>query len=287
MRASNPPTPHRGPQWGVWWGVSRAQWGVKRQSRTSSSLIRPLFRGSVERETGFEPATSTLAKPIGGVRGGSSRFDSARIRGVCVSEKYCEVAAVSPRVGSLVGSIEVGSGDSMFRGDTRASRRFDLLSAPTASVHVRSGQGDEPPARLGRAPTRSTSSCAKPSRCRAHATSRGSFLSVADAWIARFSAPPKFGTVREGPPARSARRAAAVLPPRRGVAACARRSRGFPRRRDLGHYDVRENPITSDELRTPGLNGVMTTRGLVLSDRWDSAWPAYAAGHRKKLPIAA
>jgi hypothetical protein len=32
--------------------------------------------------------------------------------------------------------------------------------------------------------------------------------------------------------------------------------------------------------RTPGLNGVMTTRGLVLSDRWDAAWPAYAAKHR-------
>jgi len=39
--------------------------------------------------------------------------------------------------------------------------------------------------------------------------------------------------------------------------------------------------------RTPGLNGVVTTRGLVLSDRWDSAWPAYAARHRKPLPIAA
>jgi hypothetical protein len=39
--------------------------------------------------------------------------------------------------------------------------------------------------------------------------------------------------------------------------------------------------------RTPGLNGVMTTRGLVLSDRWDAAWPAYAAKHRKDLPLAA
>jgi hypothetical protein len=39
--------------------------------------------------------------------------------------------------------------------------------------------------------------------------------------------------------------------------------------------------------RTPGLNGVMTTRGIVLSDRWDAAWPAYAAKHRKDLPLAA
>jgi len=39
--------------------------------------------------------------------------------------------------------------------------------------------------------------------------------------------------------------------------------------------------------RTPGLNGVMTTRGLVLSDRWDAAWPTYAASHHKELRLAA
>lgn len=39
--------------------------------------------------------------------------------------------------------------------------------------------------------------------------------------------------------------------------------------------------------RSPRLNGVMTTRGLVLSDRWDDAWPTYAAKHRKDLPLAA
>jgi len=39
--------------------------------------------------------------------------------------------------------------------------------------------------------------------------------------------------------------------------------------------------------RTPGLNGVMTTRGLVLSDRWDAAWPTYAAKHQKGLRLAA
>lgn len=39
--------------------------------------------------------------------------------------------------------------------------------------------------------------------------------------------------------------------------------------------------------RTPGLNGVLTTRGLVLSDRWDAAWPTYAATHRKELRCAA
>ena len=39
--------------------------------------------------------------------------------------------------------------------------------------------------------------------------------------------------------------------------------------------------------RTPRLNGVMSTRGLELSDRWDAAWPAYAAKHRKDLPLAA
>ena len=37
----------------------------------------------------------------------------------------------------------------------------------------------------------------------------------------------------------------------------------------------------------PGLNGVMTTRGLVLSDRWDAAWPTYAAKHRMELRHAA
>jgi len=40
-------------------------------------------------------------------------------------------------------------------------------------------------------------------------------------------------------------------------------------------------------MRTPGLNGVMSTRGLVLSDRWDAAWPTYAAKHRKELRRAA
>jgi hypothetical protein len=46
--------------------------------------------------------------------------------------------------------------------------------------------------------------------------------------------------------------------------------------------------VKPDEpLRTPGLNGVMSTRGLVLSDRWDAAWPMYAAKHRKDLPLAA
>ena len=39
--------------------------------------------------------------------------------------------------------------------------------------------------------------------------------------------------------------------------------------------------------RTSGLNGIMTTRGLVLSDRWDAAWPAYAATHRMELRHAA
>lgn len=38
---------------------------------------------------------------------------------------------------------------------------------------------------------------------------------------------------------------------------------------------------------TPGLNGIMTTRGLVLSGRWDDAWPAYAATHRMELRHAA
>lgn len=39
--------------------------------------------------------------------------------------------------------------------------------------------------------------------------------------------------------------------------------------------------------RAPGLNGVMTTRGLVLSDRWDAAWLSHAAKFRKELPLAA
>lgn len=40
-------------------------------------------------------------------------------------------------------------------------------------------------------------------------------------------------------------------------------------------------------LRTPGLDGVMATRGLVLSDRWDAAWPAYAATHQREPRLAA
>jgi hypothetical protein len=39
--------------------------------------------------------------------------------------------------------------------------------------------------------------------------------------------------------------------------------------------------------RTPGLNGIMTTRGLVLSDRWDAAWPTYSATHRMEQRAAA
>jgi len=39
--------------------------------------------------------------------------------------------------------------------------------------------------------------------------------------------------------------------------------------------------------RTPGLHGVMTTRGLVLSDRWDAAWTAYTAARRTELRHAA
>lgn len=35
--------------------------------------------------------------------------------------------------------------------------------------------------------------------------------------------------------------------------------------------------------RALGLNGVMTTRGLVLSDRWDTAWDAHAANHQQDL----
>lgn len=36
-----------------------------------------------------------------------------------------------------------------------------------------------------------------------------------------------------------------------------------------------------------GLRGVLTTRGLVLSERWDTAWPAYAATHRRDMRCAA
>lgn len=39
--------------------------------------------------------------------------------------------------------------------------------------------------------------------------------------------------------------------------------------------------------RAPGLNGIMTTRGLVLSNRWDAAWPTHAEKYRKELPLAA
>jgi len=39
--------------------------------------------------------------------------------------------------------------------------------------------------------------------------------------------------------------------------------------------------------RAPGLNGIMTTRGLVLSNRWDAAWPTRAEKYRKDLPLAA
>ena len=38
---------------------------------------------------------------------------------------------------------------------------------------------------------------------------------------------------------------------------------------------------------TPGLRGVMGLRGLVLSDRWPTAWPVYAATHRKVVRCAA
>jgi hypothetical protein len=44
---------------------------------------------------------------------------------------------------------------------------------------------------------------------------------------------------------------------------------------------------TDEPTRTPALNGVMSTRGLVLSERWDAAWPTYAAKHRMELPLAA
>ena len=39
--------------------------------------------------------------------------------------------------------------------------------------------------------------------------------------------------------------------------------------------------------RTPGLKGVMSTRGLVLSDRWDAAWSAHAAKHQSEARLAA
>lgn len=39
--------------------------------------------------------------------------------------------------------------------------------------------------------------------------------------------------------------------------------------------------------RAPRLNGVMTTRGLVLSERWDAAWDAHAANHQQDLRRAA
>jgi hypothetical protein len=38
---------------------------------------------------------------------------------------------------------------------------------------------------------------------------------------------------------------------------------------------------------TPGLRGVLTLRGLVLSERWNAAWDVYAATHRKKVRRAA
>jgi hypothetical protein len=44
---------------------------------------------------------------------------------------------------------------------------------------------------------------------------------------------------------------------------------------------------TDQVAHSPGLNGVMTTRGLVLSDRWDAAWPTYAATRRMELRCAA
>jgi hypothetical protein len=34
--------------------------------------------------------------------------------------------------------------------------------------------------------------------------------------------------------------------------------------------------------RAPGLNGIMTTRGLVLSGRWDTAWDAHAANYQRQ-----
>jgi hypothetical protein len=37
----------------------------------------------------------------------------------------------------------------------------------------------------------------------------------------------------------------------------------------------------------PGLRGILTIRSLVLSDRWDAAWKAYAATHRAEVRCAA
>jgi hypothetical protein len=37
----------------------------------------------------------------------------------------------------------------------------------------------------------------------------------------------------------------------------------------------------------PGLRGVLTIRGLVLSDRWDAAWKVYAAKQRAEVRVAA
>ena len=39
--------------------------------------------------------------------------------------------------------------------------------------------------------------------------------------------------------------------------------------------------------KPPGLRGVLTIRGLVLSNRWDAAWNSYAAGHRAVVRCAA
>ena len=39
--------------------------------------------------------------------------------------------------------------------------------------------------------------------------------------------------------------------------------------------------------RAPGLHGIMTTHGLVESERWDAMWPSHAAKYRMELPIAA
>jgi hypothetical protein len=56
---------------------------------------------------------------------------------------------------------------------------------------------------------------------------------------------------------------------------------------DRSDRSDRSDPQPDQVSRTPGLNGVMTTRGLLLSDRWDAAWPTYAATHRKELRCAA
>jgi hypothetical protein len=44
---------------------------------------------------------------------------------------------------------------------------------------------------------------------------------------------------------------------------------------------------TDHPKRTPGLHGVMTTRALVLSNRWDAVWSAHAASHRSESRLAA